>query len=104
MSNPALAAALAGPAYTQREAWGFKQRNQLLVFETLGHQRCLLSGVRATTSQLLGRGAVSPPLARADCQGIASNVEELLCGRLQQAFASNPRAVVTARWLACPPG
>jgi tetratricopeptide (TPR) repeat protein len=104
VSNPALAAALAGPVETQREAWGFKQRNQLLVFETLGHQRCLLSGVRATTSHLLGRGPVSPPLARADCQGIASNVEELLCGRLQQAFASNPRAVVTARWLACPPG
>ena len=40
VSNPALATALAGPAGAQREAWGFKQRNQLLVFENLGHQRC----------------------------------------------------------------
>jgi len=102
VSNPALATALAGPAGAQREAWGFKQRTQLLVFENLGHQRCLLHGVRAATAHQLGRGPASPPLASGDCEGIASNVQEVLCARLQQAFASNPRAIVTARWLACP--
>jgi hypothetical protein len=102
VSTPALAAALAGPAGAQREAWGFKQRNQLLVFETLGHQRCLLQGVRAATAHQLGRGPASPPLASADCEGIGSAVQELLCARLQQASASNPRATVTGRWLACP--
>jgi hypothetical protein len=102
VSTPALAAALAGPAGAQREAWGFKQRNQLLVFENLSHQRCLLQGVRAATAHQLGRGPASPPLASGDCEGIASQVQELLCARLQQALATNPRAVVTARWLACP--
>jgi hypothetical protein len=99
--EPALATALAGPAGAQREAWGFKQRNPLLVFETLGHQRCLLHGVRTATAHQLGRGPASPPLASGDCEGIASQVQELLCARLQEASASNPRAVVTARWLAC---
>jgi hypothetical protein len=89
--EPALANALAGPAGAQREAWGFKQRNQLLVFENLGHQRCLLQGVRTATAHQLGRGPASPPLASADCEGIASTVQELLCGRLQQACTSPPR-------------
>ena len=104
VSNPALAAALAGPAGAQREAWGFKQRNQLLVFETLGHQRCLLHNVRAATAHQLSRDPASPPLGNADCEGIGSAVQELLCARLQQASASNPRATVTGRWLDCPPG
>jgi hypothetical protein len=100
--EPARAAALAGPAGAQREAWGFKQRNQLLVFENLGHQRCLLQGVRAATAHQLGRGPASPPLASGDCEGIASQVQELLCARLKQACTSNPLAAVTGRWLACP--
>jgi hypothetical protein len=58
--------------------------------------------VRAATAHQLGRGPASPPLANADCAGIASQVQELLCGRLQQAVATNPRATVTGRWLGCP--
>lgn len=102
VSSPALAASLAGPAATQREAWGFKQRNQLLVFETLGHQRCLLQGVQAATAHQLGQGPASPPLTQSDCKGLANQVQELLCARLQLAFATNPRAPLTARWLSCP--
>lgn len=102
VSGRALADALAGPAGTQKEAWGFKQGNQLLVFENLGHQRCLLNGVQAATAHQLGRGPASPPLASADCAGVASQLQELLCGRLQQSVATNPRATVTGRWLGCP--
>lgn len=42
-------------------------------------------------------------LAGADCQGARSSVQDLLCGRLEQARSGTPRAVVTARWLGCPP-
>ncbi|MFM7642324.1 MAG: TIR domain-containing protein [Cyanobium sp.] len=102
VNSPALATALAGPAGTQREAWSFRQGDQLLVFENLGHQRCLLQNVRATTAHQLGRGPTSPPLTMIDCQGIENQVRELLCTRLQLAtFSSNLRAPLAARWLSC---
>jgi hypothetical protein len=74
----------------------------VLHFLSLGEQRCLLRNVKATTAHLIGSEASPPPLTSVECQGIRESVKELLCIRLRQASASNPRADATGRWLTCP--
>ncbi|MFM9102430.1 MAG: hypothetical protein ACKOPS_14320, partial [Cyanobium sp.] len=100
INEPALARARAGDG-TAPDPWGFKENDELLLFESRAQQRCLLTVVQATTAHLAGTAAGAPPLASPDCKGVKTTVRDLLCHRLSQA-ATNPRAPRTARWLACP--
>ncbi|MEB3349874.1 MAG: TIR domain-containing protein [Cyanobacteriota bacterium] len=98
VASPELLPALAAE---RSPAWGFKQGEQLLLIESIPHRRCLLQTVQATTAHLLGRGPAAAPLQAPDCQGMQTTLSELLCHRLSQAQANNPRAAAGRRWLGC---
>jgi hypothetical protein len=102
INHPELVEALAGSGSGAEPPWGFNvPPGEVVLFLSRGEQRCLLSGVRATTSHLAG-GSPANPLAASGCQGLQNELRDLLCSRLTQA-TSNPRASSTARWLGCPP-
>lgn len=98
VASPELLPALAAE---RGPGWGFKQQDSLLLFDSKAERRCLLQAVRATTAHLLGRGPAAMPLNAPDCQGIQTTLSQLLCFRLSQAQATNPRAVASGAWLGC---
>jgi tetratricopeptide (TPR) repeat protein len=103
VSHPDVAAALEGAGAESDVPWGFTMpQGEVLHFLSRGEQRCLLRNVKAATAHLIGTKASPPPLTSVECQGIRESVKELLCLRLRQASASNPRADATGRWLTCP--
>jgi tetratricopeptide (TPR) repeat protein len=103
VSHPDVAAALEGAGAESDVPWGFTMpQGEVLHFLSRGEQRCLLRNVKAATAHLIGTKASPPPLTSVECQGIRESVKELLCIRLRQASASNPRADATGRWLTCP--
>ena len=104
VSHPEVAAAVDGGAGAESDVpWGFTMpQGEVLHFLSRGEQRCLLRNVKASTAYLIGTESSSPPLTSVECQGIRESVKELLCIRLRQASATNPRADATGRWLTCP--
>jgi len=104
VSHPEVAAALDGGAGAESDVpWGFTMpQGEVLHFLSRGEQRCLLRNVKASTAHLIGTESSSPPLTSVECQGIRESVKELICIRLRQASATNPRADATGRWLTCP--
>ena len=103
VSHPEVAAALEGAGAESDVPWGFTMpQGDVLLFLSRGEQRCLLRNVKASTAHLIGTESSPPPLTSVECQGIRESVKELLCLRLRQASATNPRADATGRWLTCP--
>ena len=103
VSHPEVAAALDGAGAESEVPWGFTMpQGDVLLFLSRGEQRCLLGNVKASTAHLIGSESSPPPLTSVECQGIRESVKELLCLRLRQASATNPRADATGRWLTCP--
>ncbi len=104
VSHPEVAAAVDGGAGAESDVpWGFTMpQGDVLLFLSRGEQRCLLRNVKASTAHLIGTESSPPPLTSVECQGIRESVKELLCLRLRQASATNPRADATGRWLTCP--
>jgi hypothetical protein len=103
VSHPEVAAALEGAGAESDIPWGFTMpQGDVLLFLSRGEQRCLLRNVKASTAHLIGTESSPPPLTSVECQGIRESVKELLCLRLRQASATNPRADATGRWLTCP--
>jgi tetratricopeptide (TPR) repeat protein len=103
VSHPEVAAVLDGAGAESDVPWGFTMpQGDVLLFLSRGEQRCLLRNVKASTAHLIGTESSPPPLTSVECQGIRESVKELLCLRLRQARATNPRADATGRWLTCP--
>jgi len=103
VSHPEVAAALGGPGAESDVPWGFTLgQGEVLLFKGHSEQGCLLRNVKATTAQLITTESSPPPLTGTDCQGLRESVKDLLCLRLRQASATNPRATATSDWLTCP--